>query len=74
MTRPRLLEVRLAEHVERLGEDHPPTDLSSVDYAVRDPAAFSRRFGHVLDYMARVELEVEAARSRSARAGELTDG
>lgn len=59
MTRPRLLEARLAEHVEKLGEDHPPIDLASVDYSVRDPDAFGRRFGHVLDYMARVELEVD---------------
>jgi hypothetical protein len=59
VTRPRLLEVRLAEHVERLGEDHPPIDLASVDYSVRDPDMFGRRFGHVLDYMARVELEVD---------------
>jgi hypothetical protein len=59
VTRPRLLEARLAEHVERLGEDHPPIDLASVDYSVRDPDTFGRRFGHVLDYMARVELEVD---------------
>jgi len=59
VTRPRLLEARLAEHVEKLGEDHPPIDLASVDYSVRDPDTFGRRFGHVLDYMARVELEVD---------------
>lgn len=59
MTRPRLLEARLAEHVERLGEDHPPIDLATVDFTVRDPGAFNARFGHVLDYMARVELEVD---------------
>ncbi|MDZ5661455.1 GTP-binding protein LepA [Nocardioides sp. S-58] len=50
---------RLAEHVERLGDQHPPIDLASVDFTVRDPAGLSRRFGHVLDYMARVELEVD---------------
>ncbi|WP_232819895.1 GTP-binding protein LepA [Nocardioides allogilvus] len=59
MTRPRLLEARLAEHVEKLGAEHPPIDLASVDYTVRDPNTFSARFGHVLDYMARVELEVD---------------
>lgn len=59
MTRPRLLEARLAEHVEKLGQEHPPIDLDSVDYTVRDPQAFGDRFGHVLDYMARVELEVD---------------
>lgn len=59
MTRPRLLEARLAEHVEKLGQDHPPIDPDSVDYTVRDPDTLVRRFGHVLDYMARVELEVD---------------
>ncbi|WP_395690414.1 GTP-binding protein LepA [Nocardioides sp.] len=50
---------RLADHVDRLGHEHPPIDLASVDYTVRDPAGLERRFGHVLDYMARVELEVD---------------
>ena len=52
-------ELRLVEHVHRLGDEHPPIDLDSVDYTVRDPAQLRRRFGHVLDYMARVELEVD---------------
>ena len=59
MTRPRHLEVRLVEHVEKLGHDHPPIDLDSVDYTVREPQALVERYGHVLDYMARVELEVD---------------
>lgn len=50
---------RLAVHVARLGDDHPPIAIDSVDFTVNDPAAFSARFGHVLDYMARVELEVD---------------
>jgi hypothetical protein len=50
---------RLADHVDRLGEEHPPIDVSSVDFTVRDPRATAERFGHVLDYMARVELEVD---------------
>ena len=50
---------RLADHVDRLGLEHPPIDLASVDYSVRRPAELGRRFGHVLDYMARVELEVD---------------
>ena len=53
------LEVRLAEHVERLGHDHPPIDLDSVDFTLDRPDLFSERFGDVLDYMARVELEVD---------------
>ena len=54
-----LNESRLADHVDRLGLEHPPIDLASVDYAVRRPAVFNERYGHVLDYMARVELEVD---------------
>ncbi len=50
---------RLVEHVQRLGEEHPPIDLATVDFTVQDPAELSRRYGHVLDYMARVELEVD---------------
>ncbi|QZY29218.1 GTP-binding protein LepA [Nocardioides coralli] len=59
MPRPRDLEQRLVDHVDRLGEEHPPIDLATVDYTVRDPEAVGARFGHVLDYMARVELEVD---------------
>lgn len=50
---------RLIEHVDRLAVEHPPIDLDSVDYSVRNPIEFEARFGHVLDYMARVELEVD---------------
>jgi hypothetical protein len=52
-------ERRLVEHVDRLAVEHPPINLDSVDYSVRDPVEFEARFGHVLDYMARVELEVD---------------
>ncbi len=52
-------EQRLREHVDRLAEEHPPIELDSVDYTVRAPDVFAERFGHVLDYMARVELEVD---------------
>jgi hypothetical protein len=52
-------EARLADHVDRLGLEHPPIDLATVDYSVRRPAELDRRYGHVLDYMARVELEVD---------------
>ncbi|QBR92819.1 GTP-binding protein LepA [Nocardioides euryhalodurans] len=55
----RSTEQRLIEHVDRLGAEHPPIDLATVDFTVRDPAATNARFGHVLDYMARVELEVD---------------
>ena len=45
--------------MDRLAEEHPPIDLGTVDFSVRDPRLLSARFGHVLDYMARVELEVD---------------
>jgi hypothetical protein len=51
--------LRLAQHVDKLEADHPPIDLDSVDWTVRRPVEFEQRFGHVLDYMARVELEVD---------------
>lgn len=52
-------EQRLADHVARLGAEHPPIDLASVDFTVRRPWLVRERFGTVLDYMARAELEVE---------------
>lgn len=54
-----LSDQRLTEHVERLGAEHPPIELASVDFTVRRPEAVRERFGQVLDYMARAELEVE---------------
>jgi hypothetical protein len=52
-------DLRLRDHVDRLADEHPPIRLDDVDFTVRDPAAFEGRYGHVLDYMARVELEVD---------------
>jgi hypothetical protein len=52
-------ELRLTEHVAKLADEHPPIRLESVDFTVRRPREFEARFGHVLDYMARVELEVD---------------
>ncbi|MDX6375403.1 MAG: hypothetical protein QOD98_4391 [Nocardioidaceae bacterium] len=52
-------EGRLTEHVAKLADEHPPIRLDSVDFTVRKPHEFEARFGHVLDYMARVELEVD---------------
>ncbi|NIK58949.1 GTP-binding protein LepA [Kribbella shirazensis] len=50
---------RLADHVDRLGEEHPPIPLGSVDYTMKKPGLLAERFGSVLSYMTRVELEVE---------------
>jgi hypothetical protein len=54
-----LTQPRLVEHVAKLADEHPPIDLDSVDLTVHRPQEFEARFGHVLDYMARVELEVD---------------
>lgn len=59
VTKTRDVDARLDEHVRRLGEQHPPIDLATVDFDVRDPEQLRDRYGHVLDYMARAELEVE---------------
>ncbi|MGA8257103.1 MAG: GTP-binding protein LepA [Nocardioides sp.] len=50
---------RLRDHVDKLAVEHPPLQLDDVDFTVRDPRTLDARFGHVLDYMARVELEVD---------------
>ena len=59
MAAPTSVDRRLVEHVDRLAAEHPPIPLESVDYTVRQPELLRDRFGHVLDYMARVELEVD---------------
>lgn len=50
---------RILEHVQRLGDEHPPIELDSVDRGIRDPHTVADRYGHVIDYLARVELEVD---------------
>jgi len=52
-------DIRLRDHVDRLAHEHPPLRIEDVDFTVRDPHTLARRYGHVLDYMARVELEVD---------------
>lgn len=59
MPRDVITQQKILEHVERLGESHPPVPLGSVDRTIRDPAAVRDRFAGVLDYLARVELEVD---------------
>jgi hypothetical protein len=50
---------KLADHVQRLGDLYPPIPLDSVDRTIRRPKLVAQRFGHVIDYLARVELEVD---------------
>ena len=50
---------KIAEHVQRLGELYPPIPLDSVDRTIKRPDLVQAKFGHVIDYLARVELEVD---------------
>src|SRR6478752_598187 len=50
---------KIAEHVQRLGDLYPPIALDSVDRTIVNPPLVASRFGHVIDYLARVELEVD---------------
>jgi len=59
MTTPTVDPARIRAHVERLGALHPPVDLAGADYRLRDAAAVRARFAGPLEYMARVEMEVE---------------
>lgn len=59
MARQLITPEKIRDHVKRLGELYPPIPVDSVDFTVKDPRALKERFGHVLDYLARVELEVD---------------
>jgi hypothetical protein len=50
---------KIAEHVQRLGELYPPISQDSVDRTISRPRLVAERYGHVIDYLARVELEVD---------------
>ena len=57
--RQHITQMKIAEHVQRLGELYPPIPLDSVDRTIKRPWLVARKFGHVIDYLARVELEVD---------------
>ncbi|HEX7211195.1 MAG TPA: GTP-binding protein LepA [Propionibacteriaceae bacterium] len=59
MPRQHITHQKIAEHVQRLGELYPPIPLDSVDRTIKRPWLVARKFGHVIDYLARVELEVD---------------
>lgn len=59
MPRQPITQQKIAEHVERLGELYPPIALDSVDRTIKNPRAVAQQYGHVIDYLARVELEVD---------------
>jgi hypothetical protein len=57
--RQHITQLKIAEHVRRLGELYPPIPLDSVDRTIKRPWLVAKKFGHVVDYLARVELEVD---------------
>ena len=57
--RQHITQRKIAEHVQRLGELYPPIPLDSVDRTIKRPDLVMAKFGHVIDYLARVELEVD---------------
>jgi hypothetical protein len=57
--RQHITQQKIAEHVQRLGELYPPIELDSVDRTINQPQLVDQRYGHVIDYLARVELEVD---------------
>lgn len=59
MPRKNISHRKIAEHVQRLGELYPPISLATVDRTILRPELVAARFGHVIDYLARVELEVD---------------
>jgi hypothetical protein len=59
MSGPHVDALRIRDHVLRLGEKHPPIPLAGADFRMADPRRVRDRFAGPLDYMARVEMEVE---------------
>lgn len=59
MAREILTEEKIRQHVERIAEMHPPIPLSSVDRTIKQPEQIRAKYGHVIEYLARVELEVD---------------
>lgn len=59
MPRQIITHQKIADHVQRLGDLYPPIDLNSIDRTIKNPRLVADRYGHVIDYLARVELEVD---------------
>ncbi|MGJ3507909.1 GTP-binding protein LepA [Enemella sp. A6] len=59
MARQEITLTKIHDHVARLGELYPPIPLSSIDRTVNNPDLVRTRYGHLLAYLARVELEVD---------------
>lgn len=59
VARDSITPTKIHDHVARLGELYPPIPLASVDRTVHNPTLIRERYGHLLTYLARVELEVD---------------
>jgi hypothetical protein len=59
MARSQITEVSIMEHVRKLEDEHPPIRLDSIDRTIVNPLVVRERFAPVIDYLARVELEVD---------------
>lgn len=59
MARTGITSQHLCDHVARLADEHPPIAMDSVDFTVRRADVVRERFATILDYLARVELEVD---------------
>ena len=57
--RQHITQKKIAEHVQRLGELYPPILWTRSIGRSSGPELVARKFGHVIDYLARVELEVD---------------
>ncbi len=55
----KITDASLKAFTLRLGDKHPPIALGSADRTIRDAAAVRNRFAGTIDYLARVELEVD---------------
>ncbi|MGA4670018.1 GTP-binding protein LepA [Propionibacteriaceae bacterium Y1923] len=49
----------LMDFVLKLGDEHPPIQMSSVDRQINNAELVKERFAGTIDYLARVELEVD---------------
>lgn len=59
MFAPKITDASLKAFTLKLGDKHPPIALGSADRTIRDPEAVKSRFAGTIDYLARVELEVD---------------
>ncbi len=59
MPAPKITDASLKTFTLRLGDKHPPIALGSADRTIHDAEAVKRRFAGTIDYLARVELEVD---------------